>query len=214
MTLLVDISTAGLEQIQRATLTQLFHGLNDTLVLVQAAWDPSDEQLDELRGLDYVPTVLEPVASENFYEGFRPSLISAPITNYPNVAVMAYTATPGPGTELYDHQEKYRLSLVVEGMVKASPDEGEEACNRRAQRMAEAINAVITADATLGGTVSGLDATPTIRIAELFTRKEKSNYGDHWFWQGCRLEYAVRKEAVIGQSHGQSFRPYLDIDQE
>ena len=153
---------------------------------------------------------------ENFHEGFRPSLINAPVEGYPNLAVMAYRATPGPGTELYDHQEKYRVTLVIETMVKAMSEEGEEVCNHRAQRMVQAVHTCLMANQTLGGIVSGFDGTPTVSVTELFTRKDRggdassagtrTSYGPHWYWQGGRMEYAVRKEASLPTSHGTNFR--------
>jgi hypothetical protein len=38
------------------------------------------------------------------------------------------------------------------------------------------------------------DVSPS--MSDLFTRKEKTTYGDLWFWQGARLEYVVRKDAI------------------
>lgn len=215
--LLVDTPNAALEEIQRAALLVLADTLNDAIGLVEAAWADSDQSFAERMGRAYTPVVLERVQPENFHEGYRPSLINAPVEQYPNVAAMAYRATPGPGTELYDHQEKYRVALVIEMMVKAmSDDGGEEVCNHRAQRMVQALHTCLMANQTLGGIVSGFDGTPTVSVTELFTRKDRggdpssagtrTSYGPHWFWQGGRLEYAVRKEASLPTTHGTNFR--------
>lgn len=219
MSLLVSVPGANTEAIQRGALLLLHRDLNTVLGNVEAVWNSADEDFAARMDRPFQPTVLERVASQDFHEGFRPSLIKAPIDRYPNVAVMAYSATPGAGSELYDHQEKYRVTVVVETMVRASPEEGEEVCNRRAHRMVEAVNLVLSSDPTFGGIVSGFDSTPTTRVTELFTRKSDKNArsGPEWFWQGGRLEYTVRKEAALPSTHGTNFRAPtyegLDIDQ-
>lgn len=226
--LLVDTPSMGLEEIQRAALLVLADTLNEALPLVEAAWAPSDLSFATRMGILYVPTLLELVVPENFVEGYRPSLIDAPIERYPNVASMAYRATPGSGAELYDHQESYRAALTIECMVKATLEEGEAVCNRRAHRMVQAVHTCLMANETLGGIVSGFGGAPTASVTELFTRKDRggdassrgtrTSYGPHWFWQGGRLEYAVRKEAVTPASHGLNFPTAptyegLEIDQ-
>lgn len=213
--LLVDTSSAGLAEIQRAAFFVLFDTLNGAIDRVNDAWQTSDESFALHTDRPFVPVTMEHVDPVNFHEGHRPSLIDAPIVNYPNVAVMAYRAVPGPGTELYDHQEKYRVNLVVETMVKATEAEGESFCDRRAQRMVTAVNACLMDNPTLGGAVSGFDGTPTVSVTEMFTRQDRggdassrgarASYGPKWFWQGGRLEYAVRKEAVM-PTHGNDFR--------
>jgi len=215
MSLLVDTPSAGLEEIQRSAFFVLFDTLNVAIAKVNDAWVASDESFALHTGRPFVPVLTEAVLPDNFIEGHRPSLIEAPIDNYPNVSVMAYRASPGPGSELYDHQEKYRVNLVVETMVKATEEEGESVCNSRAKRMVQAVNTCLMDNPTLGGVVSGFDGTPTVSVTELFTRKDRGGdassrgaraaYGPSWFWQGGRLEYVVRKEAVM-PTHGNDFR--------
>ncbi len=206
--MLVDLPTAAIEQVQRGALLLLHETLNDMLVEMQPKWQASDMEFATMMGWDYEEIILEPVENENFYEGYRTSLLEAPRYKYPNVACMCGQAGPGPGTELYDHQEIYRLPLVVEVMVKASPDEGETVCNKRAERMADAALMCMTRDPTLGGVVSGWITAPTVRLTELTSRKDRegtgksqrASYGSTWYWQGARLEFAVRKEASWSRS--------------
>lgn len=216
MTTIIGTPSTGSEQIQRAALYVLHKTINEAIGLVQAAWVASDTEHATVFGNTYIPTILEPIQNKNFHEGHRPSLINAPVDRYPNVAVMAYRATPAPGTDLFDHQENYRVSLAVEVMVKAMSEEGEEVCNRRAHRLVDAVHVSLMANTTLGGLVSGFDGTPTTSVTELFTRKDRGGndsgqrgartaYGPEWFWQGGRLEYAVRKEAAM-PSHENHFR--------
>lgn len=201
-TLLVDTVTEGMEHIQRAALYVVMQEVNPALVRVAAAWSQSDEDLAELRDVDYVPTVLEPVELEHFYDGHRPSLIGAPIDKYPNVSVMVGRTTISPGSGQYDHQSAYRVPMLVEVMVKATEDEGEETCNRRAHRMVEAVHAVIVANETLGGLVSGFDTEPTGSTTQLFARKKEPHHGDKFLWQGGRIDCIYRKES----SRGDTFR--------
>lgn len=212
MSLLVDQGTTGLEEIQREARYVLMDNLNDAIDQVESYWVPKDEALALRLGIDYVPTVLERVAPENFHEGHRPSLINAPIEQYPNVAAMCFRATPSAESAAYDQMESYRDVLWVEVMVKS--EVSEEECNRRVQRMATAVNLCMMSHTTLNGIVSGMDTAPTTNVSDLFKRKEKSGYGQDWFWQGARLDYTVRKEAVNPPSStGSFFRTPYEIDQ-
>lgn len=193
MATLLNTALLGLEQIQRAALVQLIANTNDYIAQVEEFMTSSDIEVATLTGMDYVPTEIERIAQGHFYEGHRPSLISAPVTNYPNLAVMAFQAQPGSDGEL-DQFDTYTDQLVIEIMVKAI--ENEEIVNRRIQRTAEAVNMAIMVDTTLGGVVTGFEGPPSLDLTDVFTRKEKTSYGSHWYWQGARIEYAVRKEAV------------------
>lgn len=201
----IGTHTIGLEAVQRAALTQLVVGLNDAIAQAEADWADSDMEMATLLQRAYVPTVIERVDLTNFYEGHRPSLISAPIDNYPNCAAWSLRAAPTPESAELDHSSVYNDLLYVEVMVKAIEDE--ETVNRRVQRTAEAVNFCITQDETLGGVVSGFVTEPLLTLTDVFTRKERTSYGPEWFWQGARLEYAVRKDAVIpSSSPGSIFR--------
>lgn len=216
MSLLTPQATLSLEEIQRAAFYLLLDNLNAALAEVEQRWEPSDQEFAERTDRVYAPTTLEPIEVHNFHEGHRPSLIKAPVDRYPNVAVMCFLAVPSPGSDQWDHMNVYRDTLWIEVMAKAGPEpvgdvEGETICNRRAHRLAEAANLCILRDESLGGIVSGHDTAPTIRMGDLFTRKERTSYGPHWYWQGARLEYAVRKEAAASSpSSGSFFRPPID----
>jgi len=213
MSLLVREPILGLEQIQRAMLAQLARTVNPALEQIQAWMGPSDEQIAAVVGQEYEPTLLEPILPQNFVEGHRPSLIDAPITNYPNLAVWAVRASATPESEVFDQLSVNSILVYIEVMVKSIASE--EEVNRRLQRTVEAINIAAMSDTTLGGVVTGFDGDPLVELADLFTRKERTAYGPEWFWQGARLEYAVRKEAVIPSSSAGSFfrTAQFDIDQ-
>lgn len=207
----ITAPTISLEDVQRQGFLVLFDNLNSALAEVEAMRAVQDEALAIHTGREYVPTAIEMIAPDNFIEGHRPSLIGAPVEAYPNVSVMANLATPAPGTDQLDHQEAFSLALFVEVMVKSATSE--EEVNRRVQRTAEAVQLVLSRHSTLNETVSGL-GTATVEVSDVFTRKERTAYGPHWYWQGARIRYAVRKEASHPSSTGSFLRAAdYDIDQ-
>lgn len=201
--------TIGLELIQRAALVHLFNNLNTALSERAEYAHESDEALASYMGVQYEKTEIEEIANENFYEGHRPSLIKAPIENYPNISVWSVRATPHPESAFSDHTNIWNVLLFVEIMCKSERDEGE--VNRRIIRTTEAVNAVMQSDPTLGGSCTGFTTDVTPSLSDVFMRKRDTSYGDPWFWQGARLEYVVRKDAVLPQSTpGSDFRALPD----
>lgn len=215
MSTLITTPLVGLEQIQREAFIVLFEGLNGTIAEIESAMHESDEAIATLTEQPYAETLIERIANENFYEGHIPSLIKAPVDRYPNCAVMAVRATPGAGSDQLDQLTAYRDQIFVEIMAKSAMSEVE--VNRRVRRTAEAVNVCMMRNQTLNGIVHGFDSAPIVNISDVFTRKERTSYGPHWYWQGARLEYAVRKEAVHpSSSPGSIFRAdqsQYDIDQ-
>lgn len=193
----------GLEQIQRATLVVLMDGLNNALDQVNTWMASSDSAMATRFGVPYAPTTIEHIEIANFYEGHRPSLIKAPIDKYPNCSTWAVRATPTADSASNDQLGIFRDLIYVEVMVKSA--DNEEEVNRRMQRTVEAVNICVMNNQSLNGVVHGLDTDPTVNISDVFTRKERTSYGPEWFWQGARLEYAVRKEAVYPSSSPGSF---------
>jgi small nuclear ribonucleoprotein (snRNP)-like protein len=187
-------SSIGLEEVQRAALVRLFRHLNTAITERQTLKEAEDEAMADFLGREYVPVELETIEPENFYEGHRPSLIRAPITAYPNCAVWAVRATPHPESARSDHTDIYNVLLFVEVMCKSI--DSEDIVNKRIVRTAEAVGAVMSDDETLGGVVTGFSNTVSPSLSDVFTRKEKTTFGAVWFWQGARLEYVVRKDAI------------------
>lgn len=194
MTTMVNSPTLGMERIAREAMIVLLETLNDEIPNQDALWAPLDQDLATLRGIAYVPIVLEPVADDNFYVGHRPSLIDAPVDKYPNVSVMADRAGQAPFDEV-DQMDAYSIRMWVEVMVKSARDE--EEVNARIQRMADAVNICMMSNPTLRGVVNGFDGPPDVQFTEVFPRKERTSYGPEWMWQGARVEYAVIKEAAM-----------------
>lgn len=201
MTTLVHSPTMGMETIQREALIVLIKTLNEELPHQDEIWAPLDQELAELREIDYMPITVEPVAPSNFYSGHQPSLINGPMDKYPNVSVMTDRAGESP-FESIDQGSSYRNRLWVEFLVKGV---NEEEVNARTQRMADAVNICMMSNQTLNGRVAGFDGPPEVILTEVFYRKEKTSYGDQIPIQGGRLEYVVTKEASLPS--GDFFRP-------
>lgn len=210
---LVSTPTIGLEEVQRKAFYVLFDGLNSVLAEMQTEWDRRDETFATRTGREFIRTVLEPIQPENFYEGHRPSLIDADVTSYPNVSVMTPRAVAGVGTDQQDHMEVHRNLLWIECMAKSEANEDE--VNRRSLRLVEAVHITLMRNPTLEGIVAGFDTAVNANMGDVFTRKQRTAYGPHWFWRGGRLEYAVRKESAHPVSSGPVFptAPVYDIDQ-
>lgn len=192
----------GMEALARATLVVLMRDLNDELAAQEAAWADADEALALARGEEPAPIPMEPVEPRNFHLGNVPSLLeeTTPKESYPNVAVMAYRSGPG-GAGGGDHFAEYSNAVYVETMVKASPEEGEEVCDRRVWRTAEAINNVIQRSGDLGGLSYDLGPEPQCLVSEVFERPEnpREGHGPKWYWQAARIEYTVSKYSPFGR---------------
>jgi hypothetical protein len=191
-------STNGLEQAQRAAFLLLFDHLNSAITFVEGNWTTSDQTFASQIGISYVPLVIERIQNANFYEGHRPSLITAPIEKYPNVCVWGVRSTPSEESIASDNVDIWNNLLFVEIMCKSVADENE--VNKRTIRTAEAIHLVMISNPTLSGVVTGLNGDMNINMSDVFLRRENTSYGNTWFWQGARLEYVVRKDAVLPSS--------------
>lgn len=201
MTTLALNPTFGLGAIQRAALTQIFTDLNDVIDEINDEKIPEDIDFETFLGRDNpTGTETEHILPGNFHEGHRPSLIKADIDKYPNCCVWTVRAVPAGESANSDHTSIYNNLLYIEVMVKANPDEDEEDVNRRIERTAEAVHICMSRDLSLGGKVSGLSSEPSVNLSDVFVRRERTSTGPQWFWQGARLEYAVRKDAVMPSS--------------
>lgn len=202
-------SQYGLEQVERAAFMRMFNFLNVAIDEAEARWAESDQTFATLVGKPYVPVVVEPIQNMNFFEGHRPSLIRAPIEQYPNCSVWGVRSTPHPESASSDHTDIFNNLLFIEVMCKATEDEG--IVSKRVNRTCEAVHVVMKSDPTLAGVVTGIEGDVSINLSDVFTRKENTSYGPVWYWQGARLEYVVRKDAVLpSSSPGSNFRSLPD----
>jgi hypothetical protein len=191
-------SQLGLERLQRRIVLILKEEVNAMQDVVMAEYEDDDTEFYQAMDLvEFDPTV-EPVVK--FHTGHRPSLIKAPIGDYPNISVYAFSAAPVTSTD--DHGTNFNVRISVEGMVKAiggtEEDEfsrenqfAEELVNMRIQRLSDAILRVMKAHAN--DPDFDLGDTPTVNLGDVFVRREKDGAGSRWLWQGCRHDYIVSK---------------------
>lgn len=201
--LLLDPSPS-LERCARAAYLILVDELNDELALVEAEWATLDAAEATARGVAYQAVAVERIAAENFYRGHKPSLLMAPSTSrFPSICVYAYSATPDARWD-NDQAKAYRNTITVEVLVKSGPygedayaGWGEELADRRLQRTMEAVLRVLVRNRGLGGIVprGGADI-PTLSTSEVFEVELDDTVEGRWYWQGCRLEWPIRKLAA------------------
>lgn len=190
----------GTERIAYQTLLLLISGLNTALAAEDAKWSTLDLALAQALEIDYIPCTSNQVLKPHYYLGHRPSLIEASITEYPNVAVMADQAMPS--SDQGEGYEGFQVRLWIEAMVIDGPydpqvkgyeRDGEDLCNRKSQRMMEAIHNVLVSNRNLTGIVEEITDPPRAFVSDCLVRSEDTSYGSDYFWQMARLEYVVRK---------------------
>lgn len=195
MNLLTSAST-GLEEIGREACLILIEEINDELEAQETSWHTKDKEFAAARGVAYEPIFLEKIQPSNIHHGHRPSLIEAPITEYPNLSIMAYTSDVSDDD--MDQVAKHENIMFVELMCKATSQEHtdpEELLNRRVDRTADAVVAVINRNKNLNGKVDPFDDAPRVSISNIFSRSEFTGSGPTFIWQGARLDYVFNKIA-------------------
>lgn len=188
----MDLTTRlGTEKIQRQAIIVLFNHLNDKIAEMTSTWNIEDDEYWAALNRGDEQWFVEPIADENFHAGTIPSLINAPIDNYPNICTICYIANP-PGTN-DDEGELYSNILAVEVMVKSIISE--EEVNSRIQKTLDAVHLTFMdnlQNRNLNNSILSLNA-PRQTVGEVFIRNEKTSHGTKWFWQGGSLEYTVNK---------------------
>lgn len=190
----------SLEAIQRESLVILFENLNDKIQEMETIWDAENEELMNSLNRGQPDFTVELIDDDNFYPGTIPSLITATIDRYPNVAVICYKGIPKNSGD--DTGENYTDTLAVEIMVKSGPFDSEnlpenlfheQQINSRVQKTIDATHLVLLENRDLNGTIIELPA-PRVAIGDIFVRREeKGRGGSKWIWQGGSLEYDMDK---------------------
>lgn len=189
----------GNERISREMLMILSQNLNAELVVQDAKWTTLDQQLAQQLQIPYLQCTSNQVAASSFYHGHIPSLVFAPPTNYPNVSVMSDQLFPNQYQG--DHYDGVSLNIIIEALIIDGPypqdiefnRQGEEFANKKIQRMAEAINAVVNNFRDINGLVDPILNSPRVIFSECFRRTENTQYGQDYYWQGVNLTYQVDK---------------------
>lgn len=190
----------GMERIAREALVTLVNELNDAIDVEDAKWASLDAELANKLGLPFRPCKTNHVRKDNFYMGHRPSLIEADFDYYPNVAVMIASAVKG--ADPLDQLESNRLTMWIEAMAVDGPytqkhknfeREAEDLVNRKVQRMAEAIHAVLNSNRTFGGVIFEIEGISNASVSNCERRRNPGGSGDEFYWQMLRLEYTINK---------------------
>lgn len=226
MTTLLDTPTVGLEDIQRLAFYVFFKKFNDVLDQVAGYWASRDLEFDTLTSRVTSPTDLEHIPNDNFHEGHKPSLLLGKPSDFPNLSVFANRSNPGPESSQFDQLNQWMDNLLIEIMVKA---QDEETVNRRIQRTTEAAILLLTSNPTLGGAVTGFEASPATIISDVFavrTNAKEGGYqstvlqgGERYIWQGSQITLQIRKDSIQPPSLAAPFSEasatdfYSQIDQ-
>ena len=182
----------GLEIIQHRLASVIFSELNDEIDRQQDLWTQRDLDWNNLTGQEPREVLVEYVKEDNFYKGNKPSLIEAPIENYPNVAVMVYIGNPG--VEIIDQASNFIVVADVEAMVKG---DSEEIVDARIHRMTEALHQIIVRNKGLNGATRGFENDPNVQITDNFKRREELGAGKNWYWQAVRLRYNIARHTNL-----------------
>lgn len=213
-------SRLGVENLQWQVFQLIFNRLNAALAEEQDRGFLIDDAFNELTGRGLVHTRLDPIAKGNFHMGHRPSLIEAPVSEWPAVAVMAYSSVPSPVNGALDQSDSNRITLSIECIVHAGPytvggdgrlatsggagkgtasftrHDGEEAVDRKIKRTAEAIHVVMVEGRFTPSPFFPSETPPTITFGEVFIRDGATDGTDQlgrYFWQGVRFQYTYDK---------------------
>lgn len=187
----------GLEIIEREAIKILYEELNDELIAVQDEWEDRDIEINQLTGEDPITVELELIEESNFYYGHRPSLLEAPVDNYPNICAIS-DSSDASETEL-DQFNNYEVSLAIEIMCKSLYNESE--VNRRTSRTAEAVNRVLMRNNTLNGECEGFDFDPSLVLTNVFIRSDHPQGDKDWYWMGARIDYLITRHAQLPEGY-------------
>lgn len=178
------------EDIQREALLVLFDHLNDKIDELEQEWQAKDQDLySHMDRVDPGWTV-EQIPADNFLPGTLAPLMNRPITEFPNVATIAYVARPNNSRD--DNGEMYQVRLAIEVMVKSERNEQE--VNSRIKKTLEAVHLTLFDNwdnKTLNHLVHDISA-PLETTGDVFKIEDRGTR-QSWFWQGGRLEYVVSK---------------------
>lgn len=193
----------GGEEIVRAALWQVKSHIEEKTAYVKSIWDERDEAFATEFEKPFRQTVLPTIAPRNYYTGQTPSLVEAPLEQWPSITIYAGQSTPAPAQP--DQYDTMRIPLYVEVLCSFGPvketelhaEQGIEAENavwRICERLSSAVHLCIKTDPSLGGTLAGpIERPPEIVRSEPFARKADKGAGDFHIFAGRQLQYSTLK---------------------
>lgn len=186
----------GLERLQRAFTLLMAANINDAIDEQNTLWAPRDASFFAAMGIADPGFSVEHIQTRNIHSGTIPSLITSPESDFPNLCVIAYIASPSESTD--DWMDHYSITLAAEFMVKSLSDE--ELVNARIQRTLEAGNSVLTSDINrhvpeIDGValVPQISGKPTVTISDVFVRHTSGDPNARSFYQHGSLTYRIDK---------------------
>lgn len=184
-------ASTKLEQIGRQVLLNLAANVNTEIGNQATIWAPRDVEYAQKMEITYTPIDLEPIPKANMHYGHIPSLVDAPVGEYPNVSVLAPEVSEmGSDDQGWDQfGVDYDVNLYVEIMAKSLYSE--EEVNSRIQRTTDAVNIVVMRDHRVGGLTTEIKFV-SVGISDVFKRKELQVQGADWYWQGSRIDYTLK----------------------
>lgn len=200
----------GAEDLQWQVFQVIYSKLNAAIAAEGVRGDDIDTAFNALTGRQLDGVTVDQIDPDNFHMGHRPSLIESPVSNWPAIAVMAYSSVQSPIDFDLDQAMTSRVSVSIEFITAAGPykvgadgqivvsprDDAEETVDRKLKRAAEAIQVVMLANRELGGYHRPSDQAPTITFGEVFIRDGAGDGTDRegrYFWQGVRFQYTYDK---------------------
>lgn len=200
----------GVENLQLAIYKNVVEHINEYIAAEETyAQTTIDTVLQSLDGdmRDVGTVTVERFETRNIHYGHRPSMIEAPIDDYPSAAVMVQNIVPGLSAMDYGHQLSHKVA--IETIVKSGPyreDQrdsdmlGEDIVGRRIRRTAEAFFKLMNDYNAPGGLFLPSDLPPSITFGDIFIRQEDgaSGTGHRWYWQGARLDWSYAKQTTFG----------------
>lgn len=207
MSLLLD-NRIGAEDLQLAVFKTIHANVATYVSDESTRGNTLDTQIAVAGGRSALNVTLELFDPAFIHYGHRPSMIEAPVAEYPSMAIMTYAATPSAANQTADYGYSFSLKVAIEMIVKSGPypeDDregvGEDIVGRRAKRTAEAIFRLMQDHAELDGTFMPPEIPPTVIWGEIFEREEDgvAAVGARWYWQGVRMEFTYVKQTVFGQ---------------
>lgn len=205
MSLIFD-NRSGIEDLQLSIFKTMQEHINTYIAEEQTYGAAIDAQVTAANGNSLNVTV-EPFESRYIHYGHRPSMIEAPITEYPSMSIMAYSSSVGPANMSADYGHSLLIRCAVEFIVKSGPypmDDrdgvGEDIVGRRAKRTVEAVYRLMQDHAELDQRFLPPEGPPSVTLGDIFEREEDGETvtGARWYWQGVRIEFNYLKQTVFG----------------
>jgi hypothetical protein len=185
--MIILTKSTGMEPLGRAVLMHLQPSINSAIHAQTSIWGPLDQEFCNQFGLTYTPVILEDITGPNMHLGHIPSLIEAPIHQYPNISVMSAEMTSDESS--YDQGDEFLYGVYIEIMAKSLS--GQEDVNKRIQRTTDAVHSLLLGERTIGGNFTEFELRSG-DVSDVFIRRVEKSRGEEWFWQGSRLDYSVK----------------------